>query len=248
MFSPQPPPLPSPSPSVSASAGPAVATVGAAATASTAGGRVPPSTAEAEAVVATGPRPPKRIRLSLACNQCRKRKVRCDASEPRCRNCVTRNEACETTNLRNSGPAVRHWPAKDGQGLPAGAAAPGPREPVPSPVSQSRFQPPEPPLSLSSASPLSSSSSRGPRRIRTNSLSWLSRAYRAQEAEGGGGASNHHASSPPELVVNTDDDRAKVKVSSRRGAHGLPFLISSICRVVNMLTPDVAGPSVHGRE
>ncbi|KAI6367765.1 hypothetical protein MCOR25_004841 [Pyricularia grisea] len=52
----------------------------------------------------------KRLRLSVACNRCRARKVRCDASLPKCRNCITRNEVCETTDLRNPGgpaPAVR---------------------------------------------------------------------------------------------------------------------------------------------
>ncbi|TLS26890.1 hypothetical protein PpBr36_05013 [Pyricularia pennisetigena] len=52
----------------------------------------------------------KRLRLSVACNRCRARKVRCDAGLPKCRNCITRNEVCETTDLRNPGgpaPAVR---------------------------------------------------------------------------------------------------------------------------------------------
>lgn len=44
--------------------------------------------------------PRKPTRLSLACNRCRQRKVRCDASLPKCRNCTIRKEACETTDLR----------------------------------------------------------------------------------------------------------------------------------------------------
>lgn len=44
--------------------------------------------------------PRKPTRLSLACNRCRQRKVRCDASTPKCRNCTIRKEACETTDLR----------------------------------------------------------------------------------------------------------------------------------------------------
>lgn len=42
-------------------------------------------------------------RLSLACNQCRKRKVRCDAQQPKCRNCILRGDPCETTDLRKPG-------------------------------------------------------------------------------------------------------------------------------------------------
>lgn len=58
----------------------------------------------------------KRIRLSLACNQCRKRKVRCDTETPKCRNCWLRDEVCETTDPRypENGPSVRRWATKDG--------------------------------------------------------------------------------------------------------------------------------------
>ncbi|PKS08476.1 hypothetical protein jhhlp_004859 [Lomentospora prolificans] len=58
----------------------------------------------------------KRIRLRLACNQCRKRKVRCDAETPKCRNCWLRDEICETTDPRypDRGSSVRRWATKDG--------------------------------------------------------------------------------------------------------------------------------------
>ncbi|KAJ5950046.1 hypothetical protein N7454_001630 [Penicillium verhagenii] len=51
----------------------------------------------------------KPIRLALACNQCRKRKVRCDAQQPKCHNCSVRGDLCETSDPRSSGdfPAVR---------------------------------------------------------------------------------------------------------------------------------------------
>jgi hypothetical protein len=51
----------------------------------------------------------KQIRLSLACNPCRKRKVRCDARQPKCRNCSLRGDVCETSDLRKPGktPGVR---------------------------------------------------------------------------------------------------------------------------------------------
>ncbi|KAF7719146.1 Fungal Zn(2)-Cys(6) binuclear cluster domain-containing protein [Penicillium ucsense] len=54
--------------------------------------------------------PSKPIRLALACYQCRKRKVRCDAQLPKCRNCSVRGDVCETSDLRKPGgshPAVR---------------------------------------------------------------------------------------------------------------------------------------------
>lgn len=40
----------------------------------------------------------KRQRLSTACNQCRKRKVRCDEEQPQCRNCAARGDVCLTTD------------------------------------------------------------------------------------------------------------------------------------------------------
>lgn len=60
--------------------------------------------------------PPKRIRLSIACDQCRKRKVKCDTETPKCRNCWLRDEVCETTDPRcpDGGTTVRRWATKDG--------------------------------------------------------------------------------------------------------------------------------------
>jgi hypothetical protein len=64
----------------------------------------------------------KPIRLALACNQCRKRKVRCDAQQPKCRNCSLRGDICETSDPRKPGdfPAVRRratkrWQSKSGR-------------------------------------------------------------------------------------------------------------------------------------
>lgn len=64
----------------------------------------PPATGDS--ATATQDKP---IRLALACNQCRKRKVRCDAQHPKCRNCSVRGDACETSDPRKPGnfPAVR---------------------------------------------------------------------------------------------------------------------------------------------
>ncbi|KAI6298002.1 hypothetical protein MCOR29_005276 [Pyricularia oryzae] len=77
----------------------------------------------------------KRLRLSVACNRCRARKVRCDASLPKCRNCITRNEVCETTDLRNPGgpaPAVRQLaPSKTDRSSGPGAEDSADQERVP---------------------------------------------------------------------------------------------------------------------
>lgn len=45
--------------------------------------------------------PPKRKRLSRACNWCRKQKVRCDESLPSCLNCRLRNLDCITTEPKS---------------------------------------------------------------------------------------------------------------------------------------------------
>ncbi|KAL4735951.1 hypothetical protein BDV11DRAFT_173366 [Aspergillus similis] len=57
-------------------------------------------------------RPPsaKRPRLSMACNICRQRKVKCDAEYPKCRNCRVRNQECITTDPQRPGcPGFREW-------------------------------------------------------------------------------------------------------------------------------------------
>ncbi|KAL4924826.1 uncharacterized protein BDV17DRAFT_300794 [Aspergillus undulatus] len=56
------------------------------------------------------PPPAKRPRLSMACNICRQRKVKCDAEYPKCRNCRVRNQVCITTDPHRPGcPGVREW-------------------------------------------------------------------------------------------------------------------------------------------
>ncbi|KAL4990707.1 hypothetical protein BDW68DRAFT_185450 [Aspergillus falconensis] len=56
------------------------------------------------------PPPTKRPRLSMACNTCRQRKVKCDAEYPKCRNCRVRNQECVTTDPQRPGcPGFREW-------------------------------------------------------------------------------------------------------------------------------------------
>lgn len=54
--------------------------------------------------------PAKRVRLSMACNECRRRKVKCDAEYPKCRNCAQRNHECFTSDSRRPNvPVTREW-------------------------------------------------------------------------------------------------------------------------------------------
>ncbi|KAJ5656713.1 hypothetical protein N7507_008663 [Penicillium longicatenatum] len=78
----------------------------------------------------------KPIRLALACNQCRKRKVRCDAQQPKCRNCSVRGDTCETSDPRKSShlPAVRRRAAKRWQSKTRQQVAPTPSPAHLSPV------------------------------------------------------------------------------------------------------------------
>jgi hypothetical protein len=52
----------------------------------------------------------KRVRLSMACNACRQRKVKCDTLYPKCRRCLARNGDCLTTSTKESGVEIeRTW-------------------------------------------------------------------------------------------------------------------------------------------
>lgn len=53
------------------------------------------------------PPPPKKVRLTMACNECRRRKVKCDADYPKCGNCSTRNSECFTSDAKKPEVSVR---------------------------------------------------------------------------------------------------------------------------------------------
>jgi len=57
------------------------------------------------------PSPPeKKVRLSLACDECRRRKVKCDTDYPTCRNCRQRKDTCITTDPKHPEiPVERKW-------------------------------------------------------------------------------------------------------------------------------------------
>lgn len=147
---------------------------------------------------------PKRIRLSLACTACRKRKVRCDAETPKCRNCRLRGDICQTNDPRKPEAVVsRKWPAKTSrlladQGLSidsgndAQQAATGtsPRD-----VAES----------------VPDIDNEVPQTLSKIPVSFLTRAYHASTRERGVERSLDDAESP-DIVVNTDESSHRVKV------------------------------------
>lgn len=182
---------------------------------------------------------PKRIRLSLACNQCRKRKVRCDAETPKCRNCWLRDEDCETTDPRRpeAGQSVRKWATKDGL-LPGQnpAATHQNQAYVPKHINHhasasqgsNNSDTPTPSYSTPSQGVGSVAASgmleatdilapapshEKPSTLRTRS--WVSKAYQhsIQEQDHHGYGSNQgDQSMHPDVVINTDEDEShKVK-------------------------------------
>ncbi|KAI1866764.1 hypothetical protein JX265_001137 [Neoarthrinium moseri] len=169
----------------------------------------------------------KRIRLSLACNQCRKRKVRCDTTLPKCRNCILRNEDCQTTDPRNptKGLSVRTWATKDGSGpgdwdrdrrmshFGAGSQTSG--------TGPGAGTPPESSLSDLSPRPHRRASIAGGGEKGT---SWQERAYRENTM---GNGANPLPASTPDLVVNTDDTAYRVKFLGGSS-------IQCLCRFVDL--------------
>ncbi|KAI3529031.1 fungal specific transcription factor domain-containing protein [Colletotrichum filicis] len=147
---------------------------------------------------------PKRIRLSLACNQCRKRKVRCDAQTPKCHNCILRGDECQTTNPRNPNQqAVRKWAAKSastqsqGGGSVQGVSE-TPRDPL-------RAVSPRPRQYLSPAYDDGSEAEDAALR----KLSWVAEAYRANARENH--SPHEHADLNPDMTLNTDESPHRLK-------------------------------------
>ncbi|KAF5597165.1 STB5-transcription factor [Fusarium pseudocircinatum] len=144
------------------------------------------------------PRPPrsKRGRLSLACTQCRKRKVRCDATTPKCRNCVLRGDECETFDPRRpNGPAVRKWPHKSSQSI-------------------STISPIQRRASIATASQQSSPASSivGSQHAgnKERNPSWIERAYQESQSTPDSGT-DVHTNDSPDVVMNTDESSHRIK-------------------------------------
>ncbi|KXH45656.1 fungal specific transcription factor domain-containing protein [Colletotrichum simmondsii] len=147
---------------------------------------------------------PKRIRLSLACNQCRKRKVRCDAQTPKCHNCILRGDECQTTNPRNPNQhAVRKWAAKSASTQSQGGGSvqevsETPRDPL-------RAVSPRPRQYLSPAYDDGSEAEDAALR----KLSWVAEAYRANARENH--SPHEHADLNPDMALNTDESPHRLK-------------------------------------
>ncbi|KAG8672836.1 hypothetical protein FPOAC2_06246 [Fusarium poae] len=149
------------------------------------------------------PRPPrsKRGRLSLACTQCRKRKVRCDATTPKCRNCVLRGDECTTFDPRRpNAVAVRKWPHKSSQST----STLSPVQRRASIVSQHSS-----PASLigsqhAASTPLSASGNK--ERV----PSWIERAYQEVQTSPESGTDGQTNDSP-DVVMNTDESSHRIK-------------------------------------
>lgn len=178
---------------------------------------------------------PNRARLSVACNQvwtpcsererfspsdqssfeqCRKRKVRCDASLPKCRNCVLRKEDCETSHPRHpwKGPSFRTLVNKNRHApIDQNQSQPNPLEDTPIdneiPACSNFSQ--EPSAAIRSPQQRSVSDAAVP--IDDEPRSWISRAYRDTAATDRANDDDQD-SSTPELVVNTDATPYRVKV------------------------------------
>ncbi|KZL69613.1 fungal specific transcription factor domain-containing protein [Colletotrichum incanum] len=148
---------------------------------------------------------PKRIRLSLACNQCRKRKVRCDAQTPKCHNCILRGDDCQTTNPRNPNQhAVRRWAAKSNTTQSEGSSTHEASE-TPRDHSQLRNASPRVRQYLS---PAYDDGSEG-EDVASRKLSWVAQAYRANARDNQ--SPHEHSDLNPDMALNTDESPHRLK-------------------------------------
>ncbi|KAF4967072.1 hypothetical protein FSARC_5364 [Fusarium sarcochroum] len=151
------------------------------------------------------PRPPrsKRGRLSLACTQCRKRKVRCDATTPKCRNCVLRGDECQTFDPRRpNGPAVRKWPHKNPQSIAT-------LSPIQRRASTSQHSSPS---SIIGSHHRASSISLSHSGNKERNPSWIERAYQDTQVTPDDGTDGQTNDSP-DVVMNTDESSHRIKVA-----------------------------------
>ncbi|KAF9871005.1 fungal specific transcription factor domain-containing protein [Colletotrichum karsti] len=149
---------------------------------------------------------PKRIRLSLACNQCRKRKVRCDAQTPKCHNCILRGDDCQTTNPRNPKEnAVRRWASKSNTTRSDASIHESSEPPRDRHI---RTASPRPRQYLS---PAYDDGSEG-EDAASRRLSWVAQAYRANARDNDSGHAHHdHSDLNPDMALNTDETPHRFK-------------------------------------
>jgi hypothetical protein len=183
------------------------------------------------------PLPPhaKPMRLALACNQCRKRKVRCNAKQPKCSNCEQRGDICEARDPRKSGQIsnARRRVAKVSTPPTVGTEARPRQESIAaSPLPSVRMSPsgqagpPSMPSGVPSGVPtarqvISPSGQRPQHRAWTKDhISWLTRAYHQTSGEAAdedtsrqvhvdGESMDQNSAFSPDVVMTKD---GKVKV------------------------------------
>lgn len=174
---------------------------------------------------ATPDRPPKRQRLSLACNECRKRKVKCDSEMPKCRNCRIRGHVCETTDPKHPElVVVRKCGATEG-GFHENSYSIA-SEFSPAPVTHHELNTP---ISLP----------------REQSISWVARSYQAHRTLDTASVEEAHAPfgdksssrqplqethESPEMTVNTDSNNGRQKVMGGSSLQSLSMFLDLYLR------------------
>jgi hypothetical protein len=149
-------------------------------------------------------------RVSIACNQCRKRKVRCDVQTPRCQNCLLRGQECVTTDPRrpNGGPVVRQR-----------CSSPYRYQPVREPTrGRGRNGPDQ--MQPSQSSPASQTGEpRTPSTVETKNVkcdSWATGAH--HETKDVHLAGSCVATEQTDIIINTDESSHNIKVRIGRMA------------------------------
>jgi hypothetical protein len=158
----------------------------------------------------------KRLGPAQACNQCRKRKVRCSAETPSCRNCQIRGDSCEPAARPNSGPSTSRWAAADGMPSPGGKRK-IPQTAPDRPQSRSPFAHQHGGVQstvVSHSEPVRAVhgvENQAEAHSRAGDLSWVSRAY--HESDGDAPDPGIAKAPSPDMVMNTDDDSShRIKV------------------------------------
>lgn len=173
-------------------------------------------------------RPAKRQRLSLACNECRKRKVKCDSEMPKCRNCRVRGNICETTDPKHPELVViRKYGAVESDFQESDHDLPSNFTPA-----SVVHQEPNTPISMP----------------REQSSSWVARSYEAHRTlssvsssrpdempashgdETSALISRHESHDSPEIAINIDSDTNRQKVMGGSSLQSLSMFLDLYLR------------------
>ncbi|KXJ92552.1 hypothetical protein Micbo1qcDRAFT_173732 [Microdochium bolleyi] len=166
-------------------------------------------------------------RLNIACTQCRRRKVRCDASLPRCRNCRLRGDQCETLDVREAekgtagskdGARVNHDATAAENESIVGSTIPCHDESHPH-VRKRRRTGVEPvndddDTTSHTTARLEEARKRASARVGPEpeeDVSWVSQAYKASAADSHCVDGDDKTGSTPDVVLNTDESASCTK-------------------------------------